>query len=174
MRETASKLPVKREAAGALLARDPFNAFREDIDRFFSDYDNWSWRRLFGRSPFSQTPIAAELSFYAPAIDIAEKKDAFEITAEVPGMEEKDIEVKLSNGGIFIKGEKKSDREEKDKNYYLSERSYGSFDRYFTLPAGVDAERISASFKNGILTVTLPKTPEAQKHEKTVPVKKAD
>lgn len=97
---------------------------------------------------FSQLPAAESLD-YAPAIDVAETKDAFEITAEVPGMEEKDIEVKLANGRLSIRGEKKSHREQKSANYYLSERSYGSFNRYFVLPNGVDAEKISASFKNG-------------------------
>lgn len=160
----ANKLPAREPATG--LVGSTFNTLRREVDRLFDDFDSWP-----GRTPFSRA--LSEDGFYAPAMDIAEKNGNFELTAEMPGLEEKDIEVKLTNGGISIRGEKKSDREEKNKNYYLSERSYGSFDRYFTLPAGVDAAKISASFKNGLLTVTLPKTAEAQKSEKKIPIKGA-
>jgi HSP20 family protein len=83
------------------------------------------------------------------------------------------IEVKFSEGTLTIKGEKKEEKEEKRKDYSLSERRYGSFERSFSLPSGVDAEKIEATFKNGILMVTLPKTLEAQKKEKNIEVKKA-
>jgi len=167
MADISTKLPAKGGPAG--LSGYPFNTLRREIDRFFDDFGGRGWRLPFDWSLFSQLP-AAESLVYTPAIDVAEKKDAFEITAEVPGMEEKDIEVKLANGCLSIRGEKKSDREEKSANYYLSERNYGSFNRYFPLPNGVDAEKISASFKNGILTVTLPKTVEAQETEKKIPI----
>jgi HSP20 family protein len=87
-------------------------------------------------------------------------------------MDEKNIEVNFSDGTLTIKGEKKDEKEEKNKDYYLSERRYGSFQRSFSVPDGVDAEKIEAAFKNGILTVTLPKTPEAQKKEKKIEIKK--
>lgn len=167
MADLSTKLPAKAGQAGVPAL--PFNTLRREIDRFFDDFGGRAWRRSFDWPLLNQLATMETLA-YAPAMDVVEKKDAFEITAEVPGMEEKDIEVKLANGGIFIRGEKKSDREEKRANYYLSERNYGSFDRYFTLPNGVDAEKISASFKNGVLTVTLPKTVEAQKGEKRIPV----
>jgi HSP20 family protein len=88
-------------------------------------------------------------------------------------MDEKNIEVKVVDGGLTIKGEKKDEREEKKKDYYLSERSYGSFERYFRLPESVDADKIEASFKNGVLTVTLPKKAEALKPAKKIEVKAA-
>jgi HSP20 family protein len=88
-------------------------------------------------------------------------------------MDEKDIAVKLSNGTLTIKGEKHEEKEEKKKDYYLSERRYGSFQRSFTVPDGVDEDKIEAAFKNGVLTVSLPKTPEAQKKEKQIAIKKA-
>ncbi len=93
--------------------------------------------------------------------------------AELPGMDEKNIEVKLSNGSLTIRGEKQEDKEEKKKDYFVQERRFGSFERTFGLPEGVDREKIEASFKKGVLTVKMPKTPEAQKGEKKIAVKSA-
>jgi HSP20 family protein len=106
-------------------------------------------------------------------VDVAETDTAYEITAELPGMDEKNIEVNVANGGITIKGEKKEETEEKKKDYYVSERRYGSFERYFTLPEAADADKIAATFKNGVLKVTLPKTAEAQKPAKKIEIKAA-
>ena len=102
---------------------------------------------------------------------MADTEKAYEVTAELPGMDEKNVEVKLANGVLTIKGEKKEEGE-KQKDYHLSERRYGSFQRSFTVPDGVDAEKIEATFKNGVLMVSLPKTPEAQKKEKQIAIKK--
>jgi HSP20 family protein len=88
-------------------------------------------------------------------------------------MDEKNIEVKLANGGLTIKGEKQEEKEEKEKEYYLHERHFGSFERCFRVPEGVDTSKIEATFKKGVLTVTLPKSPEAQKAEKKIEVKAA-
>jgi len=109
----------------------------------------------------------------APAIDIAESEKTYEITAELPGMDEKNIEVKVTNGNLTIKGEKQEEKEEKKKDYYLHERHFGSFERSFDVPEGVDADKIEANFKKGVLTVTLPKKPEAQKPAKKIEVKAA-
>ena len=106
-------------------------------------------------------------------MDIAETEKAYEITAELPGMSESDVEVVASNGGLTIKGEKKEEKEEKKKDYYLSERRYGSFERRMQIPEGVDADKIDATFKKGVLTVTLPKKPEGQKPAKTISVRAA-
>ncbi len=144
----------------------PFHALRREIDRLFDDFP-------FGRPSVDLDPFwRRELGFIAtPAVDIAEKDDAYEITAELPGMAEKDVDVSHSGGRLVIKGEKKAESEEKKKDYYLSERRYGSFQRSFAIPDGVDAARIEAHFKNGLLTVTLPKTPEARQATTTIPVK---
>jgi len=107
----------------------------------------------------------------APAVDVAESEKAYEITVELPGMDEKNIEVKVSNGSLTIKGEKQEEKEEKKKDYYLHERHFGSFERSFALPDGVDSNKIEAAFKKGVLTVTLPKKPEAQKPAKKIEVK---
>jgi len=87
-------------------------------------------------------------------------------------MDESNINVKFSDGVLTIKGEKNEEKEEKKKDYYMSERRFGSFQRAFEVPDGVDAQKIEATFRNGVLTVTLPKSPEAQKKEKSIPVKK--
>ena len=88
-------------------------------------------------------------------------------------MDEKDIEVTLVNGDLIVKGEKQDEKEEKKKDYYLHERHFGSFERRFTLPESVDTAKIDAKFKKGVLTVSLPKKPEAQKPAKKIEVKAA-
>jgi HSP20 family protein len=109
----------------------------------------------------------------APAVDIAETDKGYEITAELPGMDESNIGVKFADGTLTIKGEKRGEKEEKNKDWYLSERRYGSFQRSFGVPDGVDTDKIEANFKNGVLTVTLPKTPQAQRSEKKIAIRKA-
>ncbi len=104
-------------------------------------------------------------------MDLAEKDNAYEISAELPGLDEKNIEIKLSNGTLTIKGEKTEEKEEREKEYYLSERRYGSFHRSFRVPEGVDTDKIDARFAKGVLTVTLPKSAEAKKNEKKISVK---
>jgi HSP20 family protein len=106
-----------------------------------------------------------------PAVDIVEKDNAYEVAAELPGMDEKKIEAKLDNGGLTIKGEKQEEKEEKRKGYHLQERRFGSFERYVAIPEGVDSDKIEANFKKGVLTVKLPKKPEAQKPAKKIDVK---
>ena len=108
-----------------------------------------------------------------PTVDVSETDKAYEITAELPGMDEKNVEVKLANGSLTIKGEKQDEKEEKKKDYHMRERSYGSFERSFQVPDGVDADKIEANFKKGVLTVILPKSAEAQKAEKKITVKSA-
>ena len=106
----------------------------------------------------------------SPAVDVVEKDDAFEITAEVPGLDEKNIEVKLANGILTIRGEKTEEKEEKDKSYHVSERHYGSFQRSFQLPEYVDADKVSAAFAKGVLKVTLPKTPNAKRNDRKIEI----
>jgi HSP20 family protein len=122
------------------------------MDRLF---DSFTGR--FGAMPFLPARLGAPLGIASPAVDITETEEAFIVTAEVPGLAEKDIEVLLSGDTLTIKGEKKQEREDKDDNVYLSERSYGAFQRAFSLPETVNSEKIAASFSNGVLSVTLPK-----------------
>lgn len=141
-------------------------------------FDDFGWgisRRPGGRTLFDVEPFwRGELGFSkAPAVDIAEKEKEYEVTAELPGLDESNVEVKFADGLLTIKGEKREDKAERKKDYYLSERRFGSFQRSFQVPDGVDADKIEARFKNGVLTVSLPKSAEAQKKEKKIAIKKA-
>ena len=153
----------------------PVEGFRRKIDRLFDDFSMGFWRSPFRRSMFAAEPFwRRELSWTAaPAVDITESDKAYEVRTDLPGMDEKNIEVKVVNGNLIIKGEKQEEKEEKKKDYYLHERHFGSFERSFEVTDGVDADKIEATFKKGVLTVTLPKKPEAQKPAKKIEVKSA-
>jgi HSP20 family protein len=177
MADAAPKLVVQNEEkkpAAVATEFQPFVKLRREIDRLFDDFEWGPWRlpsphRLFDVEPFWR----GEISWgKVPAVDVGETEKTYEITAELPGMDEKNVEVKFAGGVLTIKGEKKEQKEEKKKDYHLSERRYGAFQRSFTVPDGVDAEKIEAAFKDGVLKVSLPKTPEAQKQEKQIAIKK--
>jgi HSP20 family protein len=108
-----------------------------------------------------------------PAADVVEGEREYRITAELPGMSEKDLEISLGGDVLTVKGEKKEEREEQGGNRYVAERRFGSFQRSFRLPEDADPDRIEAGFKNGVLTVTLPKRPEAQAQRRKIEVKPA-
>lgn len=178
MAENASKLPIKTEEktpAGSASAWRPFENFRNEMNRLFDDFDRGFWRSPFRSSVFDVVPFAkSQLAWpAAPAVDVVEKDNTYEITAELPGIDEKNVEVKLVSGNLTIKGEKQEEKEETKKDYYLHERHFGSFERSFGVPEDVDAEKIEAAFKKGVLTVKLPKKPEAIKPEKKIAIKAA-
>jgi len=177
MAET-TKVPVKGEEKAArrpstLQAWPAFGGLQREVNRLFEDFDRNFWGAPFRRSLFEMEPFLGREPALAavPAVDIAEKDNAYEVKAELPGMAEKDIDVKVSDGNLTIKGEKQEEKEEKNKDYYLQERRFGSFERRFRVPEGVDLDKIEANFKNGVLTVTLPKKPEAQAASKKIEVK---
>jgi HSP20 family protein len=174
----AETVEVKRNEKSAALARAPasgvdvWQSFRNEMQRFFDQF----WTRGFPSLPraFDIEPLwrgMPSVGAASPAVDLAEDDKAYHITAEMPGMSEKDIDVQLSGDMLTIKGEKREEKEEKAKNYYLSERHYGSFQRSFTLPDGIDRDKIDASFAEGVLRLTLPKTPETMKQQKKIEVK---
>lgn len=179
MAEAATKLPVKTEKKtaepiSALRGWWPIESLRRDIDRLFEDFGSGFWGTPLHRRMFGLEPLRREWGWTAePAVDFTETDKAYEVTAELPGMDEKNIEVKVVNSNLTIKGEKQEEKEEKKKDYYLHERHFGSLERCFQVPEGVDTDKIEASFKKGVLTVTLPKKPEAQKPEKKIEVKAA-
>ncbi len=108
---------------------------------------------------------------FLPAVDIVERQNDFTIKAELPGVKKEDVKITLQNGTLTIRGEKKHEEEKKGENLHRVERSYGAFQRSFTLPNSVSSERVEASYDNGILTVTLPKVEEAKPKEIEVKVK---
>lgn len=163
-----SELVVKKSPAVNEPATDVWQSFRTEMDRLMDRFDvgfRWpSMHQLFDMSPALRGEGSS--GFTAPAVDVTEDDNGYKITAELPGIDEKNIEISVTNHRLSIKGEKRQEKEEKDKNHYLSERSYGSFTRSFTLPDGVDGDKIVAEFAKGVLTVTLPKTVDAQKQKK--------
>jgi HSP20 family protein len=173
MAEAATKLPIKteaRETASAPRGGSPFDRLRREVERLFDSFDGG----LFNRPMFDIAPFwRREAWEMAPAVNIAETDKAYEITAELPGMDEKNVEVNVANGGLTIKGEKREEKEEKTKGYHLQERHFGSFERFFRVPEGVDADKIEATFKKGVLTVILPKTADAQRGAKKIAIKAA-
>lgn len=120
------------------------------------------WDSFFDRGGRRKTEEATD---WVPTLDISETKDDLVIKAEVPGLEPKDIDISLSDGILTIKGEKKEEREEKEEDYYLMERCYGSFARSIQLPKRVQSDKIQATYKNGVLKIVLPKSEEAKKKE---------
>jgi len=99
---------------------------------------------------------------WAPAVDMIDDKDEIVLRADLPGLDEKDIEVTVQDGTLVIRGERKEEKEEKKENYYYAERSYGAFARTLMLPSGVDADKVKATFSKGVLEVRLPKAKEAR------------
>ena len=144
---------------------DIFSAMRDEMDRVFERFQH-GWPRfpaLFRRDG----------AITVPELDVRENTNAIVIEAELPGVDEKDVSVTLANGLLTIKGEKKHEKEEKGENYYVSERSFGSFERSIRLPDTIDEGKVEAKFDKGVLRVTAAKKPEAVKAERKIEIKKA-
>jgi HSP20 family protein len=186
-RKTApkTKTNVKKRAAktpapthGLL---EPLTDLRQEIDRVFDDFfQGWprTWPRFpslfedFDR-PFKDWQASFGMGELSPNVDLSESEDAYTVTAELPGLDEKDIELTLADGMLTLKGEKKVETDEKKKDYHFSERKYGSFRRTFRMPSGVDDSQVEADFTKGLLTITLPKTKESKEKTRKIEVKKS-
>ena len=142
----------------ALVPWTGLTTLQKEIDRLFERF----WEPRWDEFP----ALAGE---WTPSLDLSETKDALVVKAEIPGIDPKEIEVSLQDQVLTIKGEKRQEKEEKDEHYFRMERSYGGFVRSIRLPVPVDGSKVSATFKNGLLTVKLPKTPAAR--GTTIPVK---
>jgi HSP20 family protein len=152
-----SIIPWKKEERSLARGRgdgDPFGQLQRRMNSVFEDF--------FGRSPSDLWGDAA--GEFLPRVDVSETGKEVRITAELPGLDEKDVEVTVTNNMLTIKGEK----EEEEGDYYHSERSYGYFDRTIALPQGIDADNAKAKFKKGVLKVTIPKKPEAQSSRRKI------
>jgi HSP20 family protein len=156
-----SLMPFGRRDLAA--GEDPFAAMRREMDRLFDDMTRGA----------SLTRPAMGLGMMAPRVDVKETDKAVEIQAELPGVTEKDVEVQLADGVLTIRGEKKQECLEKEKGYYLMERAYGSFMRQIPLPVGVDETKVEARFDKGVLSVTLPKSAEAEAKTRKIEIKAA-
>jgi len=131
--------------------------FRE-VSRLRNEMDRL-WDEYFGAGRRGLQPLEEA---WLPAVDVSESEDKITVKAEIPGLEAKDIDISMSGDTLTIKGEKKTETEEKEENYHVVERSYGSFRRVMKLPAMVDADKVEATYKNGVLTVVLPKKEEVK------------
>ncbi|MCW3148137.1 Hsp20/alpha crystallin family protein [Stutzerimonas stutzeri] len=155
---------------------NPLDSLRRQADRLFDEFGHGRPHLPFFRRPSQVESLLQSHTLPAtmPAVDITEKDQLFEVTVEVPGMEEQDIRVKVVNGALEISGEKTEAREEKNKDYYIAERHYGSFKRSFNLPENIDVEGIEAHFgSHGVLTITLPKTAVPARPERQIPISPA-
>ncbi len=151
-----SLMPTGRDRKMASPEVGPFETLQREIDRVFDEFTR-------GFPSFTLPAMGlAGVPDLTPRMDVSETDKEFEVTAELPGLEEKDVQVNVADGVLTIRGEKKAEKEEKDKNYYLLERSFGSFARSLELPEGVNADDIKASIANGVLKVTVPKPAPAQ------------
>ncbi|NIS61516.1 MAG: Hsp20 family protein [Proteobacteria bacterium] len=134
------------------------SSLRREMDRL--------WENFFGERPLTRMWERE----WTPSLDVSETKDNFVVKAEVPGIDAKDIDISLTGDVLTIKGEKRQEREEKEEDYHLVERSYGSFSRSVRLPAEVESSKIKASYKNGILNITLPKSEKVKAKEVKIKV----
>jgi HSP20 family protein len=142
---------------------DPFGSLFREVQKTFEDFSRRSPMAGFGSE------------MLAPKIDIAESKNGIDVTAELPGVDEKDVDVTLADGMLTIRGEKKSERDEqdKDKNWHVVERSYGSFSRTISLPFDPDPGNVEAKFEKGVLHIHLPKPAEVAKKQQKIEIKKS-
>jgi HSP20 family protein len=144
-----SNLPVTREDTG------PFSLLRREVDRLFEHFTHG-----FTLEPFRT--MEERFRQFTPTVDLSETDKNITVNVELPGMDEKDIKLSVTNDHLMIRGEKKEEKEEKKKGYYRTERTFGEFSRVIPLPTGVDTDKVSTVFKKGLLKITIPKSKETR------------
>lgn len=167
MREKNGSPPARRsETVPDAMRGDPLLAFRHEMDRLFDSF--------FAPGQFSRFGFSGGLSGFAfnPAIDLTENDKELRLRAELPGVEEKDIDIDLEGDVLTIRGEKREERTEDGDKRRFVERSYGSFERSIQLPFAPEDQEIKADFKDGVLTVTAKKPPELSRPSKRIPIQK--
>jgi HSP20 family protein len=147
----------------AKTGENPAATFQKALNNLFDDFF----------SGYEVLPSDEKISYFNPKVDMTEDEKEIKVTAELPGLEEKDIEVNLSKDILTIKGEKSQEKEEKGKETYYSERSFGSFSRTMQIPSEVEYDKIDATFKKGVLNITLPKAAKSAEHHKKIQIKSA-
>jgi HSP20 family protein len=168
-------VPVKHDAKRTFAPERPYDPvvqLHRDIDRVFDHFfRGFNLPSLGGMDPF---PSLEEAGILRPKIDLSAAEQEYLLTVEIPGVSEKEVSVDINGSTMIIKGEKKQEKEEKEKNYYRIERSYGSFQRVLSLPEDVDQEAIRARFKNGVLSITMPRKALPQGEVKQIEITSAD
>lgn len=159
-------LPASADDRSLDVFRSEMESLHRTIDRLFAD----AWGGNLVPSLLSETWTSGKI---VPRLDVSEDDKAFRVTVELPGMSDKDVAVTVDERVLTVRGEKKEEKEQKDKNLFRSERAFGSFLRSIELPSDVDSAKIEAKFKDGVLTIDLPKTKQAQERVKQIPVKAA-
>lgn len=142
---------------------DPFALMRREMDRVFDDFmRGWA-------TPATQLPEGV----LSPRVNVVERENGLEVTADLPGVDQKDIDLDLSEGMLTLKAEHKEDKEQKDEKqrYHVVERAYGTFMRRFALPFEPDTENVEANFDNGVLKVWIPRSPDSRKHTRKIEIK---
>lgn len=150
------EVPVRREEWS-----NPFLSFQREMNRLFDNFF----------SDFSPARFEEGFGGYFPNIDVKETDKEIRVEAELPGLDDKDIDISVSDDVLTLRGEKRMEKEEKESGYYRMERSYGSFHRDIALPCEVDSENVEARFRKGILTIRLPKKPEVQRKARKIAIK---
>jgi HSP20 family protein len=161
------EIDIKRNHQALPAMNESWRNFRQEIDRIFDRFSD-------GFESVSLQPFTNMQRLWGPsvtgfanlAVDVSETDKTYNISAEMPGVKDSDVEISVSGDTLLIKGKKEQSREEKDKSHYLSERSYGSFQRMFSLPRDTDSSKIEARFQNAVLTVSVPKTASKQETRK--------
>ncbi len=184
MATKAEDIPVKKESKKeqAPAAREPvappLMSLRQQVDRLFDQFLDEGWMRpMTGFSGIWDSPFFKSRGMEmrglmeSPRTDMSESDKEYELSIELPGMNEKDVEVTVKDNMITLKGEKRFERETKEKDYHIAERSFGSVRRTFSVPADVDPGKVTAKFAKGVLTVHLPKTKEVRSKPQKIDVK---
>lgn len=167
------KISEQKAEKAAPPAFFPLSTLRDDIDRAFDRmFRDWpSFGALARWEPFKEMEFWTRPTLISPRVDVSENEKAYEIEAEIPGVDEKDVSVSVTDGRLVLRGEKKTEREEKKKDYHMKERSYGAFERSFRLPEDVEVDKISADFSNGVLNIIVPKSAKAKSKERKIAIK---
>ena len=173
MSKKKSEVEVRKGAVPATQEGWPsIHSLRSEIDRLFDDFGSGLWRQPLAQRMQTLFPAGDDWAL-RPATELADCEGEYRITAELPGMSAENVEIRLSDGTITIRGEKSEEKKEEKEDYLVSERRYGNFHRSLALPSGVDADAVTANFANGVLTITLPKTAEAKQKERKIEIKTA-
>ncbi len=155
----------RSDDAGRSFIRHPLTSLQSEIDRVFGDF--------FPSFDLSKFRESADAGAIVPKIDFSETDSGYELAVEVPGVADKDLEVSVKNGVLKIKGEKKKETEEKTQEFIRKERTYGSYYRAMTLPEDADEPNITARYVDGVLRITMPKSPEAKTTSHKIEIRKS-